>query len=61
MHNSLTNNLGLPNFDTLMKNASVSYSRLRDCGINRLFMYIVSAICVTNTLLYSLSLCILCL
>ena len=36
---SILFNLGLPSFDTLMKNASVSYSRLQNCCSNRLVVH----------------------
>ena len=36
---SILFNLGLPSFDTLMKNASVSYSRLHNCCSNRLVVH----------------------
>jgi len=46
---SILFNLGLPSFDTLMKNASVSYSRLQNCCSNRLVVH-VSAICVLTVI-----------
>ena len=42
-------NLGLPSFDTLMKNASVAYSRLQNCCSNRLVVH-MSAICVLTVI-----------
>ena len=36
---SILFNLGLPSFDTLMKNASVPYSRLQNCCSNRLVVH----------------------
>jgi len=50
-------NLGLPSFDTLMKNASVSYSRLQNCCSNRLVVHMCQlSVFWQLSLLYSLSL-----
>jgi len=50
-------NLGLPSFDTLMKNASVSYSRLHNCCSNRLVVHMCQlSVFWQLSLLYNLSL-----
>ena len=47
---SILFNLGLPSFETLMKNASVSYSRLQNCCSNPPSCAYVSAICVLTVI-----------